>query len=593
MTGFKALLPDMSKSMTMLKRSAILFPMLLAACAQAPQRAQQQPAVQAKTEAQAAQTEEKQPVLPDVELSDQLLYQFLLGEVALQRGYSALAAQTYLDLAQETRDPRVAQRAAQVALRGRQMDTAIKAFKLWLELEPDTPVAKRLLSTLLVTGGRFDEARPYLAEQLAADPANAGHTFMQLYPLIARSPDKEAGFRLVRDLAQPYPKVPEAHWALAQAAQAAGNHALALQEAGKVSALSPNWEMAALLQAQLLQRDDPQGALAVLKKYLANNPDANEVRLLYARTLIEQKQYAEARSEFRKLLELHPGSPELAFAVALLSLQMGEFGQAEQELKQALADGKKDQNTVYYYLGQLSEAKKDYDTALQQYRKVDGGDYEYAARLRVVYLLGKQGKLDEARKEVRQTRAKDNQQRAQLVLVEAQLLVEAKDLKGAYRVMLQGLDRLPNHPDLLYQAALLADRIGKPAELERLIRRLIHEQPNNADAYNALGYSLLERNVRVHEGMKLVEKAYRLAPNDAAIMDSMGWGYYRLGKLDKSLEFLSRAFSLDPDPEIAAHLGEVQWRHGDKVQAKKTWTDSLKLHPGNKSLKAVMKKFIR
>lgn len=564
------------------KRSAIFLSLLLAACAQAPQRPAAEPEQQARPK----------EVLPDIELTDELLYEFLLGEVAMQRGHAGLAAQAYLDLAQQTRDPRVARRAAQVALQARQMDQAVEAFQLWLELEPNSGVAKQMLTTLLITGARLDEARPLLAELLAAHPENAGQTFLQVYPLIARVANKPAALDMVRKLAEPYPKVAEAHWVQAQAAAAAGKHDLALAEVKQARALSPGWAMAVLLQAQLLQRDDPQQALAILKKYLAGKPDANEVRLLYARMLLAQQQYPEARSEFQQLLKKHPGNAELAFAVALLSLQMGELDQAEQELKQALNNGKKDQNTVYFYLGQLSEAKKDYDAALQRYEKVTDGEFAYQARLRVVYLLGKQGKLEDARKELHQTEASTNQQRAQLVLVDAQLLSDAQQYKDAYKVVLQGLKKLPNHPELLYQGALLADKIGKPQELERLLRKLLEEQPDNANAYNALGYSLLERNVRVKEGMDLVQKAYLLAPNDAAIIDSVGWGHYRLGELDKSLEFLRHALALNPDPEIAAHLGEVLWMHGDKDEAKKVWSDSLKLNADNAALQAVMKKFM-
>lgn len=578
--------------MTTLKRSAILVPLLLAACAQAPQRPAAPPAAQPAQE----ETEGKavpQEVLPDIELSDELLYEFLLGEVAVQRGHGRVAAQTYFDLAQETRDPRVARRAAQVALQSHEMSLAIGAFQLWLELEPDSTVAKQMLSTLLLSGGKLDEAQPYLKELLAAEPEGVGHNFMQIYSLVARSPDKQAALKLVQELAQPYPNVAEAHWVLAQAAEAAGKHDMALSEAQRVRSLSPRWEMAALLEAQLLRRDNPQQALAVLKKYLDGNPESAEVRLLYARMLLDLKQYPEARNEFRQLLKKHPENAELAFAVALLSLQMGELEQAEQELKQALANGKQDQDAAYYYLGQLSEAKKDYDAALQQYRKVQGGEYAFQARLREAFLLGKQGKLGEARDVLHQVEVQSNQQRVQLVLLEGQLLTDAQQYEAAYQVMLLGLEKLPNHPDLLYEAALLADKIGKPNELERLIRKLIEEQPDNANAYNALGYSLLERNVRVKEGMGLVEKAYQLAPNDAAIIDSVGWGHYRLGEFGKSLEFLRRAYSLNPDPEIAAHLGEVLWVHGDKEEAKKVWSDSQKLHPDSEALQAVMKKYIR
>ena len=572
--------------MTMLKRAAIIFPLLLAACAQAPQRAAT-PAPAPKPAAAKAE-----PALPDIALTDDLLYEFLVGEVALQRGQNRLAAQTYLDLAEETRDPRVAQRAAQIALHAREMDKSIEAFQLWLELEPDSAVAKQMLSTLLLAGGKLDEAAPYLRELLASEPDNIGHNFLQLYPLIARSPNKPAVLRLVSDLAKPYPKVAEAHWALAQAAEAAGKHDQALAEARQVSKLNPRWEMSALLQAQLLRREEPQRALGVLKKYLSGNPNAGEVRLFYARLLLAEKQYKPARREFKRLLKAHPDNANLAFAVALLSLQMGELDQAEQELKQSLDHGKKDQDAVYFYLGQLNEAKQDYATALQDYRKVQGGEYHFRAQLRIVFLLGKQGELDKARAELHGMKALDNQQRVQLVLLEAQLLTSARQYQAAYKVLKQGLDKLPNHPGLLYETALLADRVGKPDELERLIRKLLKEEPDNANAYNALGYSLLDRNIRVQEGMKLVEKAYSLSPNDAAITDSMGWGYYRLGKLEKSLEFLRRALKLDPDPEIAAHLGEVLWVHGDKDEAKKVWNDNLKLFPDNKTLKSVMKKFL-
>lgn len=573
--------------MTTLKRFAMIFPMLLAACAQVPHRAAAPaPAVPQQQAAQKAE-----PALPDVELTSDLLYQFLLGEVALQRGHDDLAAQTYLDLARETRDPRVAQRAAQVALHARQMDKAVEAFKLWLELEPDSAVAKQMLSTLLLTSGKLAEAQPYLKDLLASEPDNVGHNFMQLYPVVARNSDKQAVFKLMSNLAQPYPKVAEAHWALAEAAEAAGKHDVALAEAGQVNNLNPNWEMSALLQAQLLQHDKPEQALAVLRKYLAGNQNASEVRLLYARMLLNQKHYKRARSEFKRLLKSHPDNAELAFAVALLSIQLGELGPAEQEMKQALVHGKKDQNTVYFYLGQLNEAKKDYDTALQDYHKVHGGEYYFRARLRIAFLLNKQGKLDEARTVLHRTRTQNVGERVQLVLLDAQLLTDAKRYQDAYHVLREELKKQPNHPALLYEAALMADKVGKPDELEQLIRKLIQEQPDNANAYNALGYSLLERNVRVQEGMKLVEKAYKLEPNDAAITDSMGWGYYRLGKLDKSLEFLRRAFKLDHDPEIAAHLIEVLWVHGDKKEAQSLLTDNLKLHPDNEALQAVMKKF--
>ncbi len=571
--------------MMILKRSAIIFSLLLTACAHAPQQAVEQVE---KPEPQA----EKPLDLPKLELTGQMLYEFLLGDVASQRGIPGMAAQIYMKLADSTRDPRVASRAAHLAYDAHEMDKAVEAFKLWLELEPASLEAKQMLSMMLIGGGRLDEARPHLVEILAAYPERAGHALMKIYPFIAQHPDKIAVFDLLHELAQPYPRVAEAHLVLAQAAGAAGKHELALNEVRQARVLRAEWEMAALFEAQLLQRELPQEALALLKKYLAAYPEANDARLLYARTLLEQKQYAESRMEFQRLLKAHPENADLAFAVAMLSLEMGELERAENGLRQALVNGKKDEGTVYYYLGQLCEAKKSNEDALQNYRKVQDGEYVYAAHLRVAYLLYRTGKLEEARDYLHQSAAQNNQQRVQLMSLEAQILREAKQPEAAYQVLTQGLEKLPNHPDLLYGAAMLADQIGKHEVFEQLMRKVIQVKPDNAQAYNALGYSLLDRNERVQEGMQLVEKASQLAPDDAAIIDSVGWGHYRLGNIPKSLEFLRRAYTANPDPEIAAHLGEVLWVQGEKGQAKKVWDAALKSHPDNAVLQEAVKRFL-
>jgi len=574
--------------MMIFKRSVIILSLLLAACAHAPQHAVEQVVEPVKPEPQA----EKPLDLPRLELTVQMLYEFLLGDVASQRDMPEMAAQIYMRLADFTRDPRVARRAAHLAYDAHEMDKAVEAFKLWLELEPASLEAKQMLSMMLVSGGRLDEARPYLVDMLAAYPDRVGHALMKIYPFLAQHPDKVAVFELLRALTQPYPRVAEAHLVLAQAAEAAGKREVALDEVRQARALQAEWEMAVLFEAQLLQHDSPLEALALLKKYLAAYPEANEARLFYARTLLEQKKYAESRTEFQRLLDVHPENADLAFAVAMLSLEMGELELAESGMRQALAKGKKDEGTVYYYLGQLGEAKKNNEEALQNYRKVQGGEYVYAARLRVAYLLYRTGKLDEARDCLHQTVAQNNQQRVQLISIEAQILRDAKQPEAAYQVLTQGLEKLPNHPELLYEAAMLADQIGKHEVFEQLMRKVIQINPDNAQAYNALGYSLLDRNEHVQEGMQLVEKASQLAPNDAAIIDSVGWGHYRLGNIPKSLEFLRRAYTANPDPEIAAHLGEVLWVQGEKKQAKKVLDDALKSHPDNAVLQEAVKRFL-
>jgi tetratricopeptide (TPR) repeat protein len=576
----------------------LLFPLLLAACAHAPQQlAEDQDADKHELEmtgAPSARTDaEKDAAYPKMELSSQMLYTFLLADIAAQRGQKELAAQAYIELAKTTRDVRAARRAAQLSFEAHELEQTLEALKLWHELEPQAVMPKQMLATVLVSGGKLEEARPYLVELLASDSGNAGRNFVQIYPLFGRYADKPAVYKMLQELAQPYLNFAEVHWVLAQAAEAAARHEESLTEARQARALRPEWELPVLLEAQLLQQaKTPAAALAVAKKYLAEYPDANEVRLFYARALLEQKQYQASRIQFQQLLKSRPDNAELAFAIALLSIQMGELDRAEQELKQALSVGKKDGSTVHYYLAQLNEAKKNDAAALQEYLQVKEGEYVFPSRLRIAFLLVKAGKLSEAREALHQTAARNNQQRALLVLTEGQILRDAKQYNLAFQVLSKGLETLPNHPDLLYEAAMVADKQGKADVFEEMLRKLIKVDPEHAHAYNALGYSFLERKVRLAEAMQLVEKAYQLAPDDAAIIDSMGWGYYLTGDLGKSVEFMRRAYAAFPDPEVAAHLGEVLWQQGSKVEAKSIWQDSLKKNPDNAVLQAVIKKFI-
>jgi len=562
----------------------IVGSLLLTACAQTPKHTEPAPAPNPHVEVE--------PVLPNVELSGELLYEFLLTEIAGQRGHRALAMKGSTDLARKTRDPRLARRAAHLAFESGDMEKSIDAFRQWQEVEPTSPLAARMLASILLRGGRLDEAKIELTKLLEAEKANPASGFMQTFQLVSSCPDKNAALKLMRDLAQPYAQVAEAHWSVAQLAHQAGDNSLALSEVRQARSLRPAWDMAASLEAQLLQKDAPQQMLEVLRNYLSDYPDAREIRLQYARALLEQKQYRLSRSEFQRLAKDNPDNPDMAFAIALISLQLNELRDAEVQLQQALEKGKKDRDTVQYYLGQLHEAKENEGEAISHYREVKGGEYQFAAQLRVAYLLNKGGKLDEAVEYLRQVQAADNQQRVQQTLIEAQLLRDAQRSEEAYQVLQQGLTKLPNHPELLYETAMLADKLGKLDVFEQLMRKLIQLKPNHAHAYNALGYRLLEINERIPEAIELVEKALQLAPDDAAIMDSVGWGYYRSGKLDASVNLLRRAFAGNPDPEIAAHLGEVLWVRGDKEEAQKIWQDNLKANPGNTLLQAVMKRFM-
>ncbi|MEO8156293.1 MAG: tetratricopeptide repeat protein [Betaproteobacteria bacterium] len=531
--------------------------------------------------------------LPDRSLDSELLYKFLLAEIAGQRGDYQIAAKAYLEMAKTTRDPRIARRATEVALFGHYPDVAVQAAKIWLETEKDSAAARQTLAALYVNGNDLPSAKPLLQQILAADGDNIGQVLTQLYPMLSKHADKNATLALVRDLTKPYADRPEAHLCLAEASLAANKYDAALVEIREAMRLRPDWENGALFQAQLLSRDSRVKALDYLKSFLVTYPKAQEVRLAYARQLINDKKFTEARVEFQQLLEANPNNGDLAVTVALLSVQMNDLDVAEVQLKRVLAMGYKDPDAVRFHLGQVNEERKRYDEAAKWYLSVEEGDQFVLANARYAFMLAKQGKLVEARAHLQGLVPQDDAQRVQIMQSEAQLMREAKDYKESFEILRKALEVQPDQPDLLYDAALAAEKIDRIDVAETNLRRLIALKPDHAQAYNALGYTLADRTDRLAEARDYIEKALKLSPEDPFILDSMGWVEYRLGHVAQGLTYLERAFQQRPDPEIAAHLGEVMWVKGDKPGAEKVWRDALRDNPESNELQKVIKKYLR
>jgi tetratricopeptide (TPR) repeat protein len=521
------------------------------------------------------------PELPNVDLTRELLYEFLMAEVAGQRGNLTLAAQAYVDLAKRTRDPRVAERATEMALYARMPEAAIESAKVWADTSPTSSRALATASSLLIRMNRLDEAEPYLQRVLAVQTTNRGDGFLQLNGLLANNPDKATNLRVVQRLAEPYPELAQARFAIAQAAASAGQDELALKEAREAARLAPDWELAALYEASLLQKTSAAVAADRLAGYLKTHPRSREVRLAYARMLVADKKYPEARGQFEQLLKDHPDNADVVFSVAVLSMQLEDWGVAESNLKRLLDLGYRDRNAVRFYLGQVSEEQKRWPDALKWYAEVTRGEQFMPAQIRSAQVLSKQGDLDGARKFLRDVNAASTDQRAQLIIAEAQLLREANQPKEAFAVVEQGLDTLPDQPDLLYDYAMLAEKLERVDLLESSLRKLIKLRPDHAHAYNALGYSFAERNVRLDEAQELIESALKLAPEDSFIIDSMGWVLYRQGKTEEALKQLQRAYAGRKDPEIAAHLGEVLWVLGRRSEAQQVWDEALSKTPSN------------
>lgn len=533
-------------------------------------------------------TPENAAKLPAQALSRELLYKFLLAEIAAQRGNVRLAARAYVELAQATRDPRVARRATEIAMSGRMGDMAAEASGTWLDIEPDSQQAKQTLIAALVGNSKLQDAKPLLQRLLAADKARTGSTFMQLHPLLSRYPDKSAAFEMVRDLAKPYPNLAEAHFAVAQMALGADKPDVAQAEVGQALAQNPNFEPAAVLQSQFLQRESTGTAITYLEGFLAQNPKARDARLMYARMLAADKRPTDARREFETIERDAPQNAEVAVMIGLLSLQMQDFDAAETRLKRAIDLQYRDADTLRFYLGQIAEERKLDAEALSWYEQVQGGEQFVPAAVRYALILARQNKMAEAREYLRNVQPQSPAQRVLLIQAEAQVLRENKAYQEAFDVLEAGLEAEPAQPDLLYDVAMAAERLNRIDVLEARLKQLIAIRPEHAQAYNALGYTLADRNLRLDEAKVWIEKALALAPEDPFILDSMGWVEYRIGNLDRGLAYLQQAYLKRPDPEIAAHLGEVLWVKGDRVQAERIWRESLQSHPANEELKAAM-----
>ena len=536
----------------------------------------------------AAKSPEK---LPNEELTGPILYELLYGEIAAQRGNPQLAAETYVDLAKRTRDPRIARRALEIANYARMPELALEAAKLWHEADPDSAPALQMVTLYLAAVRRVDEAEPYLRKLLSSSETSAENVFMQLNRLLATNPDKAANLRLVRKLAADYPSLANAHFAISQAALAAGDEQLALQEIRRASGLRPDWAIAAVFEAQILQKKSPQEAARRLGRYLEKYPGQNKVRTSYARLLVGEKRYAQARKQFEILLAANPDNTEVIYAVGLLAYQLKDYSTAEASMKRLLELGYRDADGVRYVLGQVAEAQKQWAQAIAWYEQIQSGDHFLPSRLRAAQAMAKQGRLDAARAYLHALKVNSKQDEVQLIIAEAQLLRDADDARGAFALLQRALEKRPDQPELLYDLALTAEKLDRFDILEQSLRKVIKLQPDHAHAFNALGYSLADRNLRLPEARKLIERALQLRPDDGFIIDSMGWVTYREGDLKGAESYLRRAYEDQQDAEIAAHLGEVLWVEGKRDEARRIWTEALTKHPENETLRKTVQRF--
>ena len=578
---------------------------VLSACAVVPQKQADEPgqpaaapetrdtpAVQAVAAAAAVQAAEP---LPSVELTSDLFYKLTKAELDFKRGQWQSAYVTMMVLAQQTRDPRLAQRSAEMALAAKQGGEAMAAIRLWRELAPESDEAAQYFLGFSVLGDDLSEAEQVFAQRLKAAPANSrGLAMFQMQQFLLRAKDKAAAFALMERVLAPYGQSLEAHLVLAQGAYANGDAERASREAQQAMRIKPDSELALLTMAQVTP--DADAVSKMVTAFLAKYPNSREVRAAYARMLVEQKQYDRAREQFQFLLKSQPDNPATLYALGIMSMQGNDVAAAEGYFKHFVevvdkeGGDERDPTKALLILSQIAEERGDFGAAQAWLEQIDSGEPRLllTVKLKRAQLAARMGDLDGARKQLADIKSEDPAELAQVAQTDAQLLRDAGQALASYKVLEDGVLRYPNSPDLLYDFALAAEKLGKVELMETSLRKVMEIAPDNHHAYNALGYSLADRNLRLDEAYTLIEKAMQMAPNDPFIMDSMGWVQYRQGRLKEAEATLRQAYTLRNDPEIAVHLGEVLWAQGDQGGAQKLWREARAKDPQNDALKSTL-----
>lgn len=523
-------------------------------------------------------------------LSQEMLYDILLAEIAGQRGRLDVSAPHYLQAALGSRDPRVAERAVQIAAYAKEYKVALRAARHWLEIDPASVEARKVVTALALKLDDMDEVVRQL-DYIVANSENHAEGFQLATAVLARHADKAVALAAMEQLASRYPDSAQASLGVSRLALRADEPERALDAVNAALQMQPDLTDAVILKARILvSQDRKPEATTALAQAVEQQPNDPDLRFAYGRMLLESGDIQGAKQQFGKVVELDPENNDAVFSLALLELETGDIKPAERHLQILLERGEKLQ-AVYYYLGYAAEQGGDDDAAVDWYRQVEDGEYWTQSRLHMARIMIGQGRLEDVRHEIQALRRDNPENAVDFYLIEGQILSDSGLDDDAFKLYSEALLSSPDDEKLLYARALVAEKTDRLEITIQDLQHILKNDPDNVRALNALGYTLADRTDRHAEALTYIEKAYAMEPDDPAIMDSLGWAHYQLGNLDKAQEYLQQAFKLSGDGEIGAHLGEVLWVNGDPDGARRVWNAALEKDSDNPVLRKVMQRY--
>jgi tetratricopeptide (TPR) repeat protein len=556
---------------------------LLCGCALAPSN------TDAAVEAPSQVTQPNAPVLPSPQ--EQAQYHVMVGELAAGRQQPKVAAQEFLQALDFSPDAKLAARATAMALAADDEPLALKAARKWQATDPTSLDSREVITRLALRAGLDDEAYAECASIVTDHPGGQDDGMRHVALLLAQEPDHSAqALALMARLVAQYPKLSGAYQAQGLLALRFNQPDVAEHAAREALRLKPqSKEASLLLVGALVKKNDIAGADQVMDSLLKNSQDSAELRLGYARLLIENDQAEHGREQLEKILKSDPNDADAHYSLGLLELDEHKPDQAEPHFQflarkaDRLSDGE-------YFLGRIAEMRNQPAQALAHYDKVTTGTQALDASVRRAAMLGKLGRLDEATTTLEELRGQFPPLADRFILAEGEILFDANAYDKALALYDGALKEDPDDGDLLYSRSLVYERTNHIGEAEADLRRILDKAPDDSRALNALGYTLAVHSERLDEADKLVSRALQITPDDPAVIDSLGWLRFRQGRAQEALPLLQKAYKQFPDAEVAAHLGEVLWTLGDKDQARSLLTQASKGDPENPVLRDTVKR---